>query len=122
MDTERTISLERTLTSLLQKYGVAPLHDRFRLTAMPDRDYDTCWLLPGWEFLEQTIGEKDMPLMPWRSRRSFIELRNLVINQTVEHISLMRFCFFTDPSWTLDALLYRELDLLEFISGSRVVA
>lgn len=70
----------------------------------------------------QTEGET-VPLFAWRNERRFIELRNIVATKTLEDIVLCRFsCFSDGSSMDLRQILYREFDLLEWITGSQIVS
>lgn len=78
-------------------------------------------LLPGWSFLNKELNDNDMPLLPWRLNRRFIELKKIVSDEVVENVSMLRFCSLGDPNiWSLEALMYREFDLCEFITGNRI--
>jgi hypothetical protein len=78
-------------------------------------------LLPGWSFLNKELNDNDMPLLTWRLNRRFIELKKIVSDEVVENVSMLRFCSLGDPNiWSLEALMYREFDLCEFITGSRI--
>ncbi|MDO4573655.1 MAG: hypothetical protein Q4D98_00410 [Planctomycetia bacterium] len=62
-----------------------------------------------------------MPLLPWRQERRFVELKNLVTEPTVENVVMCRFSCNTTPEFaTLEEILYRELDLCEFLVGSEI--
>lgn len=60
-----------------------------------------------------------MPLLPWRMTRRFIELRTLAAGSTLEGVSTLRFMYAAGDRG-MDALLYRELDLCEWIGGAQV--
>ena len=78
-------------------------------------------LLPGWSFLNKELNDNDMPLLTWRLNRRFIELKKIVSDEVVENVSMLRFCSLGDPNiWSLEVLMYREFDLCEFITGSRI--
>lgn len=63
---------------------------------------------------------KVIPLLPWRNERRFIELKNLVGDGTLEGISVMRVCRIENVGRNPDDIIYRELDLCEWILGSYV--
>lgn len=80
-------------------------------------------LLPGWKFLDRNLNNNDMPLLSWRYNRKFTELKKIVSDKVVENVSMLRFCSLGDPDiWSLNALMYREFDLCEFLTGSRIVS
>jgi len=63
---------------------------------------------------------KTIPLLPWRNERRFIELKNLVNDGTLEGISVMRVYRIEKDGEDLESIIYRELDLCEWILGSSV--
>lgn len=67
----------------------------------------------------KTASGKNINLLPWRSQRRFIELKNLIGNRTLEDVSTLRCCRVT-AGGNLNDLLLREFDLCEWLSGSRV--
>ena len=80
-------------------------------------------LLPGWQFLDKKLTDNDIPLLSWRYNRKFIELKKIVAQEVVEDVSMLRFCSLGDPGiWSLNSLMYRELDLCEFLTGSKIVS
>lgn len=100
-------NIENAVKLLLHKYEVKA---NFELN-----------LLPGWSFLNKELNDNDMPLLTWRLNRRFIELKKIVSDEVVENVSMLRFCSLGDPNiWSLEALMYREFDLCEFITGSRI--
>ncbi len=58
-------------------------------------------------------------LLPWRIERRFTELKNLAGNGTLEAVSTLRFAAMSAED-TLRNLLYRELDLCEFLGESNI--
>lgn len=63
----------------------------------------------------------EFALLPWRVERRFIELKNLIINGTLEHISTLRFASLT-AGGDLFQQVGRELDLAAWLAGSSVVS
>jgi hypothetical protein len=62
-------------------------------------------------------------LFPWRSERRFIELRRIVESKTLEDVVLCRFsCVSDGQTSTLRQIVYRECDLLEWITGVPIVS
>lgn len=62
-----------------------------------------------------------IPLLPWRNERRFVELKRLVDSRTVEPVSMCRFaCTSSGAPMGLDAILYREFDLAEWLLGSPI--
>ncbi len=60
-------------------------------------------------------------LLPWRPERRFVELKKLVDDKTLEHVSTLRFAAMSAEK-SLEKLLYRELDLCAFLGESPVVS
>ena len=58
-------------------------------------------------------------LLPWRVERRFTELKNLTENGTLEEVSTLRFAVMSAEE-SLRHLLYRELDLCEFLGKSEI--
>lgn len=100
--------IQRSLCVLLDKYNIS-------VTEFLN-------LLPGWFFLNKEIGNKDVPLMAWRSNRKFIELRNIVANNIIENVCMLRFSSISNSRVDLSALLYREFDLCEFLGNGRIIS
>ncbi|MBY5959175.1 hypothetical protein KUV50_13565 [Membranicola marinus] len=111
--------LHESLKMLFDKYDVSLSND-FELSGITSAP-DVMHLLPGWKF-SKDLSDNYVPLLPWRSNRKFIELKNIVETQTIEDVALMRLsCYSIDHDlWPLKAILYRELDLCEFLSGSKI--
>ena len=72
-------------------------------------------------FTDDDLG-CDIPLQPWRCNRKYVELEKMVSSRTLEDPCLLRFCHLSHASTALEALLYREFDLAEFISGRTITA
>ena len=64
---------------------------------------------------------KEIPLLPWRCERRFAELKKLANNGTLEGISVIRVLHIDTEDKTLEPLILRELDLCEYILGSKVI-
>lgn len=62
-----------------------------------------------------------VPLLPWRVTRRFMELKTLAAGPTLEGVSTLRFMY-AAGNLNLPALLYRELDLCEWIGGSPLIS
>ncbi len=100
--------IQKALQGLLKKYDIL---------FNPDLN-----MLPGWMFIHQEIGEKDIPLQCWRSNRKFVELHKLTLENVVEHVCMLRFCRMTDSKRNLASLLYQEFDLCEFIGLGKIIS
>jgi hypothetical protein len=114
--------LGAALAGLLEKYAVdAPPGWTLRLGL--DGDVGPAMLLPGWTVREHPLRDGWVPLLPWRSQRRFLELKRLVDDHVVNPVLMARFACQTDGSLLdLPAILYRELDLTEWLLGVPVAA
>lgn len=126
MDANTTLDLNEALAGLLRKYAAEPSEpwrlDDGRLAAR-EPSPEVLTLLAGWRCPEADLPEQAVPLLPWRSERRFQELRNLVQNQTVTPILMFRFACITDgEAMPLDAAIYREFDLAEWLGGAPITS
>ena len=64
----------------------------------------------------------EIPLLPHRAERRFIELKNMVQGGTLQGISVMRVARIIEKGADIFEALYRELDLCQFILGRKIVA
>ena len=65
--------------------------------------------------------DQKIKLLPWRVERRFVELKNLIENNTLEDVSTFRFArMVAAGSQSLDELIYQELDLCEWLGNSPV--
>jgi hypothetical protein len=117
------INLDAMFRELAAKYAVdVPKH--WQLNAANDvakTGGET--LAAGWSLLSTCSSDSVIPLLPWRSERRFVELKRLVDTQTVDTVVMCRFsCLTTGEPMGLKAILYRELDLVEWLTGSPIVS
>lgn len=63
---------------------------------------------------------KTVPLMPWRSERRFIELKNIANNGTLVGISVFRTARIIGKDSDIYKALYRELDLCQYILNRKI--
>ncbi len=97
------------------KYAVRQLALKYGVTANAELN-----LLPGCSFLNENPGDNDIPLLTWRFNRKFIELKKIISDKVVKNVSILRFCILGDPNvQSLNALMYREFNLCEFITLHR---
>ncbi|MCP4593208.1 MAG: hypothetical protein GY842_20925, partial [bacterium] len=126
MDLAKTSDLNEALAGLLGKYEVEVTEPwRLRDGARPADKVpaDELTLGPGWLYAEADLPDGIVPLRPWRSERRFVELRRLAEDETIVPVLMCRFSCLTDGEAVgLDAVLYRELDLVEWLVGSRVAS
>lgn len=112
--------IEEALKGLLEKYNVRPSVP-FNLTGKGSNGNLT--LLPGFMFSDSPPEQNQIPLLPWRSRRKFIELKKIIADTVIENPCLFRFCFMENKNeWTLSSVLYREMDLFEFIGNGKIIS
>ena len=103
--------MDKRLIELLKKYSVSP-PGMWCLIPMNESSY----LMDAVK-----IDETVIPLFPWRYERRFVELRNMVQEQTVGRPLMCRFSALVGRDGpSLSALLCRELDLLEWITGMKI--
>lgn len=96
-----------------------------RLTALAARyavEIPSDWVLETTHKAGYLAGSDAQALLPWRFERRFVELRNLVMEPTVENVVMCRFsCTTTPEQMSLPEILYREFDLCEFLTGRVIV-
>jgi hypothetical protein len=117
--------LNAALAGLLEKYAV-DVPGPWRITEggePPGDDGGLLRLTPGQLLTESDPPEQTVPLLAWRHERRFVELKRLVEEQTIAPLLMCRFACLTDGrEMPLSAILYRELDLVEWLSGMPIVA
>jgi hypothetical protein len=112
--------IEMALTGLLEKYNLKPPQS-FRLYR--DSNPDILNLLPGYDFVDPILEKNQVPLLTWRVKRKFVELEKIVKDSVIENVCLFRFCCIgSKDKWLLSSLLYREMDLLEFIGNGKIIS
>ncbi len=78
-------------------------------------------LIPWWLCSGVEGDQASVPLFPWRSERRFQELRAIVQQRTIDPVLMCRFACMTDGRpLGLTAILYREFDLLEWLTGRSI--
>jgi hypothetical protein len=113
--------LQVALAGLLEKYAVQT-GGGWRLSAVAGATGEPL-LVAGTAIAGESCTAATVPLLPWRCERRFVELRRLVEGGTVEPVLMTRFSCQTDGRrLPLAAVLYRELDLAEWMLGSPVVS
>ena len=123
-ETTTRTDLNNALAGLLDKYAVElPGPWRIADGGEPPGDAgDVLSLTPGQLLIEPDPPELTVPLLSWRHQRRFVELKRLVDEKTVAPLLMCRFACLTDGrEMPLPAILYRELDLLEWLSGTPIV-
>ena len=94
--------LQEKLEFLLDKYSVA--------TNAVLKDKNTA-----------VIDGKELPILPHRSERRFIELKNIAQGGTLQGISVMRVARIVEKGSDIFEELYRELDICQFVLGKKIV-
>ncbi|HUT94699.1 MAG TPA: hypothetical protein VMY37_34905 [Thermoguttaceae bacterium] len=123
-ETRACPDLNDALAGLLDKYAVEPPGPwRMADGGEPPGDAgNLLTLAPGESLTEPDPPERTVPLLPWRHQRRFVELKRLVDEKTVSPLLMCRFACLTDGRETpLAAILYREFDLVEWLSGTPIV-
>jgi len=112
--------MENALAGLIEKYAV-DVPGRWRLGEawpLPAAEEGASVLLPGWVLLGATCPASVVPLLPWRVERRFVELKRIVDVRTIDPVLMARLACLSDGvSLPLPALLYREFDLLQWLTG-----
>ena len=112
--------LQAAVAGLVEKYAV-PAPPGWTVHAGPVEAAGPYAMLPGWTALDGPVPAGYVPLLPWRSERRFGELRRLVSDQVVTPVLMARLACQTDGSLLdLSAVLYRELDLAEWLLNSTI--
>lgn len=112
--------VEHSLMNLLEKYRI-PVTGPFQLFG--SFKPDVLDLQPGYHFLNTNKGKTQIPLLPWRMKRKFTELKKIVVDAVVEEPCLFRISSRgSRDNWTLSSLLYREMDLCEFIGNGKIIS
>lgn len=68
------------------------------------------------------VGGETLPLLPHRSERRFIELKNIVNGGTLEGVSVMRTFHITQTGADLYEVLTREMDICRFVLQRELVS
>jgi len=112
--------MEKALSGLLKKYHIRePLDLQLSQPGSPKG----LTLLPGWMWAVPTLTESQIPLFTWRLKRKFLELKKIVEDATIENVCMLRFSSMGNGNeWDWNSLLYRELDLCEFIGNGKIVS
>ncbi|MFA6289886.1 MAG: hypothetical protein WC661_21090 [Opitutaceae bacterium] len=115
------------LDRLAAKYGVTLQENLHLFERCEESDAISGAILPGWCLCDEEgrdlSGRSGIPLLPWRSERRFIELRNLVTTRTVETVCLWRSrCLSSPERWTLSQAIYREIGLCQWVLGEPFVS
>lgn len=119
--------LHEHLVKLAAKYAVTLPSNLRMLQRLSDIGAETGAILPGWSLCDEegrdlSAGDRN-PLMPWRSERRFIELRNLGTTKTIDTVCLWRSrCLSSAERWTLSQAIYREMGLCQWVLGSPFVS
>jgi hypothetical protein len=112
--------MEKALSGLLEKYNVRETRD---LQLSSSRDSKGLILLPGWSWINTSLEENQIPLLTWRLKRKFLELKKIVEDATIENVCMLRFsCMGNSNDWDWKSLLYREMDLCEFIGDGKIIS
>ena len=123
-ETTTRLDLNDALASLLDKYTVEP-SGPWRIVdgnRPPGDDDGVLTLMSGCFLGEPDLPESAVPLLPWRHERRFVELKRLVDEKTISPLLMCRFACLTDGrEMPLGAILYREFDLIEWLSGTPIV-
>jgi hypothetical protein len=121
MDKAAKLNIEEGLTHLLRKYEVEPTVG-FGFENKRSGDYQLSFVSPS-ELRDKNVADSVVPLLYWRSKRKYIELKDILKSRVVEDPCLFRFSHINNEiDSELMFLLYRELDLVEYITGQRIIS
>lgn len=108
--------MENALRILVEKYAVStmqPFHFR-----KLEPNLKGSILLPANRFEEL---DNAIPLFYWRFRRSLVELKKLVFDETIVDPCLLRLSYFGKANGqSLRELIYQKLDICEFITSDKI--
>lgn len=122
--TDAAPDLHAALAVLLRKYGGDPGTEwRIADGHQSDRGGNGILLTPGWTCQHADPPPATVPLQPWRCERRFVELKRLVAEKTITPLLMGRLaCLTAREAMPLQAILYREFDLAEWLTGSGIVS
>ncbi len=80
--------MEEALAGLLKKYKV---QENRELNLSPSGRSNGLSLLPGWMWVNTSPEENQVPLLTWRLKRKFLELKKIVEDATIENVRMLRF-------------------------------
>lgn len=119
-----TNDLKKAVVGLLEKYAVeVPQHwDLAEETPRAGHGGGSTLFVPACCLRYAHANNTELvPLFFWRKQRRFIELKQIVDSRTITPVLMARFsCLADGNSLSLAALLYREFDLLEWITGRSI--
>jgi len=114
--------METALNILLSKYNIA-VSQPYQLKRDNISTDHTLLLLPGYEFSHSLLKTNHIPLLTWRVKRRFTELEKIVGGSVIKDPCLFRFCNLdSGEKYSLHSLIYRELDLCEFIGNGVIIS
>ena len=123
-DTTTRFDLNDALSGLLDKYAVEP-PGPWQIAdgrEPPGEAGNGLTFVPGALLVQPAPPEQIVPLFPWRHQRRFVELKRLIDEKTISPLLMCRFSCLTDgEQMPLPAILYREFDLIEWLSGTPIV-
>lgn len=117
---KENMDIEIALAILVEKYGIQT-KKTFHLS--DNKDDNSLQLMPGNLFENGSPGINQIPLLTWRYKRKFTELKKIVDDAVIQDVCLYRFSQLGDKDKSsLFSLLYREMDLLEYIGNSKILS
>jgi hypothetical protein len=114
------MEMNTALGNLLEKYCIKPVKSYY---LNKSDDEDALILIPGYFFTDANVKKNQVPLLTWRTRRKFVELKKITEEEVIKDVCLLRFsCMGNEDIWSLFSILYREMDLVEFITNRKIVS
>ena len=112
--------LQQGLKLLADKYAVTLPTDWHLSHSLQSPANTRMLMLPGWAVCDQLSPSSDIhPLLPWQEERRFVELRQIVQQGTIEHVSMWRSRWLVpDGTLTLPQAIYREAGICQWVLDS----
>jgi hypothetical protein len=115
--------IKEKLLELSEKYRVAEINridfEHGNIMVSCEKGQFRFFQTGSQESMEGSGDTIDVPLFYWRSKRRYIELRNILINGIVRYPSGMRSKHICSDG-SLNDLLIREMDILEFVLNDKI--
>lgn len=122
MNITKEMNIEEMVSNLMNKYGITPKFN-FCINGEANSGNHRVNLVDPSKLIEQKSDDSHIPLLYWRVKRKFIELKNILDDHVVKDPCLLRSSFIGNKdSGTLKSMSYRELDIIEFITGQKIIS
>lgn len=126
MEQSMRTAIQTALGQLIEKYGPSSADEVHLVQHAADLTTQTngCKkLVPGCLLLNVPKPDANVTvLFPWRSNRRYQELKNICQGDVLGKPSMVRSRLVAPRGLSLRDAMYREMDLLQWITGSRIVS